>query len=93
LPMSSSDETDNLRSLGAHRVIEPEGALTQPAWKLDNSPVTLPTETLVYVHTLHIDSASFTQIANACEQDSERMREHILDIVARRGKMHNPTTG
>lgn len=91
--MSFSSETDMLRSLGAHRVIEPEGALPQPAWKLDNSPVALPAETLVHVHTLHIDSASFTQIANFCERDSERMRVHMLDIIARRGKMHNPVTG
>jgi len=93
LPESFSDETDNLRFLGAHRVVEPVGALPQPAWKLDNTPVALPTETLVDVHTLHIDSASFTQIASLCERDSERMRTHISDIVARRGKMHNPATG
>lgn len=91
--MSFSPETDMLRSLGAHRVIEPVGALPQPAWKLDNTPVALPTETLVHVHALHIDSASFTQIASACERDGERIRAHMLDIVARRGKMHNPVTG
>lgn len=91
--MAFSPETDLLRSLGAHRVIEPEGGLPQPAWKLDNAPLAQPTETLVHVHALHIDSASFTQIATACERDSERMCAHILDIVVRRGKMHNPVTG
>ena len=93
--MSSSSESESelLRSLGNHRVIEPAGALPQPAWRLDNSPVAFATETLIYVHTLHIDSASFTQIANACGRDTERMCEHILDIVVQRGKMHNPVTG
>lgn len=84
---------DVTRSLGIHRVIEPEGALPQPAWRLDNTPVAQPTETLIDVHALHIDSASFTQIAQECQRDQERMKEHILGIVARRGKMHTPVTG
>ncbi len=79
--------------LGMHRVLEPEGALPQPAWKLDNTPLRQPGETLVEVEALHIDSASFTQIAQACRQDTERMKAHIPDIVSRRGKMHNPVTG
>lgn len=91
--MSFLPATDLLRSLGAHRVVEPSGALPQPAWKLDNTPMALPTETLVRVQALHLDSASFTQITHACERDTERMRAHIFDIVARRGKMHNPVTG
>jgi len=91
--MPSSSDPDILRELGIHRVIEPSGFLPQPAWKLDNTPVAQPSETLVNVHALHIDSASFTQIANACDRDPERMRRHILDIVVQRGKMHNPVTG
>lgn len=80
-------------SLGMHRVLEPEGALPQPAWKLDNTPLRKPGETLVEVEALHIDSASFTQIAAACGKDTERMKAHIQDIISRRGKMHNPVTG
>jgi L-erythro-3,5-diaminohexanoate dehydrogenase len=48
---------------------------------------------LIDVQKLHIDSASFTQMANVCERDTERMSKHILDIVSQRGKMHNPVTG
>lgn len=91
--MSSSYDQDFVRSLGIHRVLEPIGTLPQPAWRLDNTPIVQLTETLVQVHTLHIDSASFTQIARACEHDPERMKKHILEIVAQRGKMHNPVTG
>ncbi len=91
--MPSSADTDILRSLGIHRVIEPKASLPQAAWKLDNTPVVQPSETLVDVHALHIDSASFTQIASVCDRDPERMKKHILEIVAQRGKMHNPTTG
>jgi L-erythro-3,5-diaminohexanoate dehydrogenase len=91
--MSSSPRQDFFRSLGIHRVIEPKGALPQPAWKLDNTPVASSTETLIDVQKLHIDSASFTQIATACERDPRRMSRHIMEIIARRGKMHNPVTG
>lgn len=86
-------DQDLQRSLGIHRVLEPRGSLPQPAWKLDNTPVAQAGETLVDVRALHIDSASFTQIASACQRDEQRMREHIRDIVAQRGKMHNPVTG
>lgn len=91
--MPSSPGTDMLRSLGTHRVIEPRGAYPQAAWKLDNTPVAQPSETLVDVNALHIDSASFTQIASACDRDPEQIKKHLLDIVAQRGKMHNPSTG
>ena len=91
--MPSSANSDISRSLGIHRVIEPLWAFPQAAWKLDNTPVAQFSETLVEVQALHIDSASFTQIANACDRDPERMKGRILDIVRQRGKMHNPVTG
>jgi L-erythro-3,5-diaminohexanoate dehydrogenase len=92
-PMLPYPHQDIARDLGVHRVIEPKGTLPQPAWKLDNTAVAYPGETLVDVHVLHIDSASFTQIAEVCGRDPERVSRHILDIVAQRGKMHNPVTG
>lgn len=91
--MPGSSSLNLTRSLGIHRVIEPVGALPQSAWKLDNTPIARSTETLIDVHALHIDSASFTQIARECQRDRQRMKEHILGIVAQRGKMHNPVTG
>jgi L-erythro-3,5-diaminohexanoate dehydrogenase len=91
--MPSSSNWDISRNLGIHRVIEPIGLLPQAAWKIDNTPVAQCSETLVEVEALHIDSASFTQIANMCDRDTERMKKHIMDIVAQRGKMHNPVTG
>jgi L-erythro-3,5-diaminohexanoate dehydrogenase len=90
--MQSTTDQDIQRHLGIHRVLEPQGALPQPAWKLDNTPVALATETLINVQKLHIDSASFTQIAKVCERDTERMKKHIMGIVKTRGKMHNPVT-
>jgi L-erythro-3,5-diaminohexanoate dehydrogenase len=91
--MPSYNHSDISRNLGIHRVINPIGLLPQAAWKLDNTPIAQFSETLVEVQTLHIDSASFTQIANICDRDPERMRRYIMDIVDQRGKMHNPVTG
>jgi L-erythro-3,5-diaminohexanoate dehydrogenase len=92
-PMQPFPKQDIIHDLGIHRVIEPAGTLPQPAWRLDNTPIARPSETLIDVRALHIDSASFTQIADVCDRDPERMRKHILDIVEQRGKMHNPVTG
>ena len=47
---------------GTHRVISPKGALPQPADVLDNTMEIYDNEVLIDVHTLNIDSASFTEI-------------------------------
>jgi L-erythro-3,5-diaminohexanoate dehydrogenase len=78
---------------GTHRVIEPKGVLPQTAQKIDNTPTCLENEMLVEVDTLNIDSASFTQIKEACHNDVEKMKDMILKIVADKGKMQNPVTG
>jgi len=78
---------------GTHRVIYPEGALPQAADKIDNTMICYDNEILVDVDTLNIDSASFTQIKNACNKDIEKMKEMIKNIVNNKGKMQNPVTG
>ncbi|MBQ5864719.1 MAG: L-erythro-3,5-diaminohexanoate dehydrogenase, partial [Bacteroidales bacterium] len=50
-------------------------------------------EILIDVTTLNIDSASYTQIKNACQSDPVQMENMILSIVQERGKMQNPVTG
>jgi L-erythro-3,5-diaminohexanoate dehydrogenase len=79
--------------LGTHRVIEPPGAMPQSAWKIDNTPVAYDNEILCDVEVLNIDSASFKQIADACDRDEERIRDHVVANVRERGKQHNPVTG
>jgi len=78
---------------GTHRVIFPKGTLPQSADKIDNTMVCYDNEILVEVNTLNIDSASFTQIKNACDGDVERMKVMIFEIVNNKGKMQNPVTG
>lgn len=89
--------SNNQRQLGCpfgtHRVLEPEGALPQPAWRLDNRPVAYDNEILIDVHMLNIDAASFTQMEEAAGGDAAGVGRLIMDTVAKRGKQHNPVTG
>ncbi len=79
---------------GTHRVIEPKGVLTQAAYKIDNDMEKLySNEIICDVISLNVDSASFTQIEEACGGDEKKIGEMILGIVAERGKQQNPVTG
>ena len=79
---------------GTHRVIEPKGVLTQAAWKIDNDMTKhYSNEIVCDVTSLNIDSASFTQIEEACGGDEQKIGEMIMGIVAERGKQQNPVTG
>jgi L-erythro-3,5-diaminohexanoate dehydrogenase len=78
---------------GTHRVLEPKGTLPQPAYRLDNTMSIYDNEVLIGVKTLNIDSASYTQIRQECNDNPELMKKMILSIVAERGKMQNPVTG
>lgn len=78
---------------GTHRVIEPKGTLPQPAWKIDNTMDIYDNEILINVHTLNIDSASFTQIKEQAQNDKQQIAKIMKEIVSQRGKHHNPVTG
>jgi len=79
---------------GIHRVIEPQGVLTQAAYKIDNDmSKAYSNEIICDVISLNIDSASFTQIEEACGHDPKKIGEMIQAIVAERGKQQNPVTG
>ncbi len=78
---------------GVHRVINEKGVLPQPAWKIDNKMEIYDNEILIDVQILNIDSASFTQIKEEADGDTERIKERMMEIVNERGKHHNPVTG
>ena len=79
---------------GTHRVIEPKGVLTQAAWKIDNDMTKHYSNKIICdVISLNINSASFTQIEEACGGDEQKIGEMIMGIVAERGKQQNPVTG
>lgn len=85
--------TSRSHPLGAHRVLEPAGAMPQDAWRIDNTPRAGSNEILCEVEALNIDSASFRQLCESCDSDAVRIGERIVEIVTERGKQHNPVTG
>ena len=63
---------------GTHRVIEPKGVLTQAAQKIDNNMDEIySNEILCNVTALNIDSASFTQISDACGGDETKIGDDL----------------
>jgi L-erythro-3,5-diaminohexanoate dehydrogenase len=79
--------------LGADRVLSPAGWLPQPAERLDAAGPVRPTELEVDVERLCLDATSFRSIRAQSDADPDRMAARIEEIVAARGKMHNPDTG
>ena len=84
-------------SLGLHRVVDPDerlaGVLPQAAWRLDPSPRTGPGEVRIRVDRLNLDAASYRQLSEANDGDGDAIRAAVAEIIASRGKMHNPVTG
>ncbi|MPZ96037.1 MAG: L-erythro-3,5-diaminohexanoate dehydrogenase [Propionibacteriales bacterium] len=78
---------------GLHRVREPTGVLPQAADVLDTRRDLWPDEVRVDVERLNLDAASFRQLHTAHGGDGSAVRAEVLEIVDRRGKMHNPVTG
>jgi len=78
---------------GVQRSLEPRGVLPQQADRVDPALPIAEDELLIEVENLNIDSASFHQIALACGNDVAKIEHHILQLVEKRGKHHNPVTG
>src|SRR3954468_626544 len=90
--MKTEPAPDIVQQLGADRVIAPAGALPQPAECLDASGPVRPFEFEVDVERLCLDSTSFRNIRERSDGDPDLMAARILEVVAQRGKMHNPET-
>ncbi len=78
--------------VGAHRVIEPAGALPQSAERLDAHSPPTASEMALTVEALSLDATSYRQIHESCGGDPDRIARHITAIIAKAGKMHNPVT-
>lgn len=81
------------RNYGQSRVLEPKGLTPATAWKLDNSRELQPGEARLRLERLHLEWDNFQQICSSCGFDENRIRAKLLDLIARRGKLHNPFTG
>lgn len=77
---------------GVHRVLEPKNVLPTSAWKLDNTRQVFAGEMRIAVKRIHIEGTSFKEIRLEANDDEQRIRRKIMDIVIRRGKLHNPVT-
>jgi L-erythro-3,5-diaminohexanoate dehydrogenase len=79
--------------IGLHRVLDPVGVLPQAAWRLDPDPRVGDDELRIRVERLNLDAASFRQLREKHRGDGAAVRAEVLEIIRRRGKMHNPVTG
>lgn len=77
---------------GLGRVLEPKYVLPTSAWKLDNNRNIYPDELRVSIKRIHLEGTSFKQIFTEVNNNEEKIKQAIIDIVIRRGKLHNPVT-
>lgn len=81
-----------MSAYGLRRVLEPVGVLPQQAERLDAEPTPERDEVIVAVDRLNLDAASFRQLREQYGS-GDAVRAAVLDIIEKRGKMHNPVTG
>lgn len=80
------------QNYGINRVLEPQHVLPTSAWRLDNSRNIASQEIRVDIKRIHIEGTSFKQICLESNDNDQRIKQKIIDIVIRRGKLHNPVT-
>ena len=82
-----------MKYFGIQRVIEPVGAIPPTAWRLDNSREVRPGEYAVLaVEVIKLEGDNFNQICSDCQYNESRIKERILTIINKRGKLQNPYT-
>ena len=77
---------------GIKRVLEPKNVLPTSAWKLDNGRNIYPDEIRVSIKRIHLEGTGFKQICTESNDDEKKIKQNIMDMVIRRGKLHNPVT-
>lgn len=77
---------------GMSRVLEPRYVLPTSAWRLDNRREISPKEMRISLKKIHMESTNFKQLLLECGENEERLKDKIIDIVMKRGKLHNPMT-
>lgn len=83
---------DSLSPYGLHRVIDQPGVLPQSAERLDAMLPCQATELEISLDYIHIDASSFRQLRNEHGNEAPAIRDALLALVRRRGKLHNPVT-
>ena len=81
-----------INTYGIKRVLEPGDVLPTTAWRVDNRKELYPNEMRIAVRKIHIESTSFRQICVETGNSAEKIKDRVIDIVSKRGKLHNPVT-
>ncbi len=79
--------------LGSWRALAPPGTMLHIADRVDADSAANEHEAEIEVELLNIDAASYRQIREGCGGEAVAMASAIREVVTRRGKMQNPTTG
>lgn len=77
---------------GQNRVLEPKHLFPTSAWRLDPAKKINADEVRVAIKKIHVEASSFRQIYLESNGNDEVFKHIVLDIVSRRGKLHNPVT-
>ena len=77
---------------GIQRVLEPQHVLPTSAWRLDNGRNIYSNELKVSIKRIHLEGTGFKQICTESNYDEKKIKQSIIDVVIRRGKLHNPVT-
>lgn len=80
------------KSYGINRVIEPSHVLPTVAWKVDNRREIYKNELRIAIKRIHLEGTSFKQISMEANRNEDAIKNIIMDIVIKRGKLHNPVT-
>lgn len=86
------DIKENFKRFGLRRCLEPKDVLPTTAWRLDNSPGIYPEEIRVSVKKIMMETTSFKQVCIEANDDPNKIKDKIKDIISKRGKLHNPVT-
>ncbi len=79
-------------TFGLIRVIEPKHAVPVTAWKIDNKREIKENECRLALKLIHLERDCFQQFCNDADFDETKITAKILDLINRRGKLHNPFT-
>jgi len=79
-------------NFGLSRVQEPKSAVPVTAWKIENSREIGPGECRIALRSVHLERDCFQQFCSECGYDETRIKAKIVDVISRRGKLHNPFT-
>jgi len=82
-----------LSGLGLNRSLDTKDVLPVFAWRLDINSNIGRDEIRIQVTDIHLENANLKQIYNDANGNPDGIRENILSIVEKRGKLHNPFTG